>query len=590
MGFSRSGLRDAARVERAKGGLLTDEPFDFSTVPDPILGSWRRSKFWGVSPDTLDPPFFDEIDVQGKLASAALPAIDHLEAVFAGTSMCVILTDRHGRVLQRRSEDSALLRHLDSIHLATGFSYAEEHVGTNGIGSAIEEREPFFVAGAEHFVHPLATVSCAGAPIVHPTTGRLEGVLDLTCRAGDATPLMQVIASEAARGISQLLLEQSSAAERSLFQEFVAANRRSVRAIVAVNEGVVITNTAAARLLNAVDHDVLSDAAQRMISTGRQTGEIQLSIGLMAKLHLRSTAACNGIVLELSVPRRSEARSAAPPSGLSRTELSLGGHSVSWERTLARVAASCRARERLLVVGEPGTGKLSLIVAAHRGCHPDLPLEIIRPTSLAPNRGADHEAFASTVPATGGTAVLQHLHTLSRNEISRITDWVRRRGRKGGLWIAATFCAAANEGVPDELTLAFDAVVEVPPLRYRVEDVRDLVPKLLERLAPGKGVTVGQDAMQLLLRHPWGGNVAELEASLHSALTHRSGAQIKAEDLPATIHSTKRGVLSEWEARECDLIVTALLEAEGDKVKAAQRLGISRATIYRKLRSYGIIP
>jgi transcriptional regulator of acetoin/glycerol metabolism len=100
---------------------------------------------------------------------------------------------------------------------------------------------------------------------------------------------------------------------------------------------------------------------------------------------------------------------------------------------------------------------------------------------------------------------------------------------------------------------------------------------------------MGPDAMQTLLRVAWPGNVAELEHALRSALARRHTGQITVADLPESCHVTSRRVLSEWECLERDAIVRALKESGGDKIKAAVRLGISRATIYRKIRTFGIM-
>jgi transcriptional regulator of acetoin/glycerol metabolism len=134
----------------------------------------------------------------------------------------------------------------------------------------------------------------------------------------------------------------------------------------------------------------------------------------------------------------------------------------------------------------------------------------------------------------------------------------------------------------------FDRVVTAPPLRHRIEDVRDLVAALLGRLS-SKHVGVDAGALNALLRHPWPGNVGELEQALVSALRRHPSGPVRAEDLPPSVHCTARKVLSGLEAVERDMITTALLDAGGDKARAAERLGISRATIYRKIRTYGIV-
>lgn len=91
-----------------------------------------------------------------------------------------------------------------------------------------------------------------------------------------------------------------------------------------------------------------------------------------------------------------------------------------------------------------------------------------------------------------------------------------------------------------------------------------------------------------LRRHDWPGNVRELSLVLSKAAAARRTYRIEVGDLPPSLHSAGGRSLSVWEASERDTLVQALLEADGNKLLAAQRLGISRTTIYRKMRAYGI--
>jgi transcriptional regulator of acetoin/glycerol metabolism len=94
--------------------------------------------------------------------------------------------------------------------------------------------------------------------------------------------------------------------------------------------------------------------------------------------------------------------------------------------------------------------------------------------------------------------------------------------------------------------------------------------------------------LRALSRAPWPGNVRQLAGSLRYADAHRSGPLIEETDLPPSLLSRSQHPLSAWESTERDLIVQALLDHGGDKAKAAKALGISRATIYRKITAYGI--
>ena len=573
-------------LELAKERVVRGEEPSPDAVRDRILSSWRRSKFWGVPPDVLTPPYAPDLDEDSLLVRAARPVIDRLDDALSGTAMSVLLTDGRGRILERRASDPSLVRHLDRIHLAPGFSYSEEHVGTNGIGSAIESRAPFFVAGPEHFVHPLAGVSCAGAPILHPVTGRLEGVIDLTCRAADATPLMTLLATEAASDVVDGILDHVSSAERALLRAFLAASRQANRPVVAISGNLVMTNTAAAVLLDRTDHAVLSDRAADLARSGRSHCEILLSNGERAGVHVKVVTGSEGVVIELGPAheagsRREKGRYTSPRSS------DLAGTSGAWLATWSRVEASCRAGERLLLAGEQGTGKAALLASAHRSWRAGQPLTTLDLGALAPDEVVERLELRGT---HSGTVVLAHLDALDTDAVADVLRKAFSLSR-AAVWVAATWRhrAEVTEAATDSVNRHFDRVVAVPPLRHRIEDVRDLVSALLGRLSGEARARVDASAVNALLRHPWPGNVAELEQALVAALRRHPAGPIRLEDLPASVHCTTRRVLSGLEAVERDMITRALLDAGGDKARAAECLGISRATIYRKIRTYGIV-
>ncbi|MDQ2726521.1 MAG: Fis family transcriptional regulator [Actinomycetota bacterium] len=589
--------------------LSSDEPAKH-VVRDQIMASWRRSKFWGVSADHLEPPYSDAVELENRLVAAARPVIDRLEATLADSAMSIILTNAHGQVLQRHTDEQSLKRQLDSICLAPGFSYAEEHVGTNGIGSAIECRRPFFVQGAEHFSDSLGTVSCAGAPIVDPLTGRLQGVIDLTCRATDATPLMKVLAENAAADITRVLLERSSARERALLQAFLAATHASNRAIVAMGQDLFISNAKASGILDRADHVLVEDCAAELVNTGGSAAQVLLSSGDTAHLKARPVEAKGGepgLIIELSVAETwggtgttalrphpaagTDAPSTAEPGRAEPGTAAAGtaGRSGSWAVTQERVEECCRDRSCLLLVGEAGTGKLALLDAAHRRWNRAGRMTVLDAAQLGDGFEAVQAELDRHVDPDVATVVLRHLDLVPDAAWPAIRDWLERQGSGMAPWITGTSDGTPQDSAPGEQLCGLAVVVAVPALRHRIEDVRDLVPEILRRMAPGRDIRVGPAAMQTLLRHPWPGNVGELEEVLRAALSRRPRGRIMPEDLPEMVHSTSRQALSLWESMERDLVTRALLETRGDKVRAASRLGISRATIYRKIRAYGIV-
>jgi transcriptional regulator of acetoin/glycerol metabolism len=121
-----------------------------------------------------------------------------------------------------------------------------------------------------------------------------------------------------------------------------------------------------------------------------------------------------------------------------------------------------------------------------------------------------------------------------------------------------------------------------------VDDLRELVPFLLGKITRGEDVTCSSRAMQLLMRYPWPGNVAQLQRTLVGVVQRRRSGEIQPADLPPECRTVSRRVLTPLESMERDAIVRSLQDAATDKKQAAEALGMSRATIYRKIRKYGI--
>ena len=142
--------------------------------------------------------------------------------------------------------------------------------------------------------------------------------------------------------------------------------------------------------------------------------------------------------------------------------------------------------------------------------------------------------------------------------------------------------------------------ISLPPLRERRSDIPILATFFLERLAPGRGVQVSSNAMKALLAYDWPGNVRELENCLERAVALGDQSIIEVDDLPPSIANAGDGIRSRRLPRNSAVRATDLEDIEratiervfsqvkGDKALAGKMLGISRATLYRKLKRYNI--
>ncbi len=191
----------------------------------------------------------------------------------------------------------------------------------------------------------------------------------------------------------------------------------------------------------------------------------------------------------------------------------------------------------------------------------------------------------------GDSVVVRHVERLDRAALRHlVTDLRDAQAGDDPPWVAVTLGTGQPDG-PEmrDLLQLFPTTLLVPPLRLRAEDVTALVPLLLGRLGRSGRLACSPTALRVLMRMPWPGNVAHLEQVLREVVAHRRTGVIEPADLPPEAHVTSRRVLTTVETLERDAIVHALADNHGNKTAAARSLGMSRATIYRKVRDYGIV-
>lgn len=159
-----------------------------------------------------------------------------------------------------------------------------------------------------------------------------------------------------------------------------------------------------------------------------------------------------------------------------------------------------------------------------------------------------------------------------------------------GLWIALTGAPVAElTGYAAALAAACPTRVDLPVLREHTEDLAGLVRAMLDDLGAGKRVRFTPAALAALTGHPWPGNLRELRTVVQTVLAHRSAGDVVPGYLPAGYRVSPRlRRMTPLERAEHDAIAAALLEHDGNKLRAAQRLGISRTTLYNRMRALQI--
>ena len=284
-----------AKTAFLNGGVL--RAVDTDVVREPILASWTRSRRWQVPTDDVEVPFLAERDADTPLLRAARPVLAEAADQFATEPVSVVVCDADGVVLTRETGDPLLQRHLDRVQLAPGFSYAERHVGTNGIGTALEGGGPARVFGHEHYVEHLEELACAAVPIRHTPTARVLGVMNLTCWRRDAGATMLAATAALSRRIETALLAQSGRRQHALLHDYLAACRRHRDAVIGVGSDLLMLNDRARALLDPADQAPVLAEATEALATGRPRQLlVDLPGGLTARLECRPTVTDDGVV------------------------------------------------------------------------------------------------------------------------------------------------------------------------------------------------------------------------------------------------------------------------------------------------------
>jgi sigma-54 dependent transcriptional regulator, acetoin dehydrogenase operon transcriptional activator AcoR len=592
-------LPPSERLAKARERFLVADPVRPGDVREPILASWWRSRQWKVAADRVTLSYIRDPDMDTPLTRSALPVLKSLHENLEGQPISVILTDAAGVVLSRLTGDHDLERHLDGVQLAPGFSYAEEHVGTNGIGTALEGGQPAHVFGHEHYAEDLEDLACAGVPIHDPISGKTVGAVDLTCWRKHADSLLVALAKTAADQITNALLADNSMRESQLLRDYLRTCRHTSGIVLALSSDMVMMNDSARQMLTAGDQAAVLGHAADVMASGR-AGAVTLALpsGASARMFCRPVlsgadfdgAEPVGGVVHIKLVEQPAPVVAEPSPQRPMFLPGLVGCAPLWLRGCTQVESVYTSGEWLLLEGEPGIGKLAVVRAVHQRHNPSGRFHVL--DSQTSERAKWLADLRRELLEGEGTLVIRYLDKLGAREMNALSNALqeaRTAGRQEQLWVAATVSRDRPNADVGRVLRFLPSTVDLPPLRHHIEDLHDLVPFFLAKLGQQARLTCSPEAMQLLLRSRWPGNIEQLWQVLKQVARHRRSGTIQPADLPPECWTVSRRLLSPLESMERDAIVQGLIAYQGNKVRTAESLGMSRATIYRKIREYGIV-
>ena len=582
-----------------------------------------------------------------ELLEAATRPFSMIGRMLDGTGAMLALADSDGVLINVMGDKRTVFDGMD-IHLGVGGKWTEDVVGTNGIGTALWTGEPVFVHAAEHFCAGIKSWTCAGAPIRDPFDGKVIGVVDLSGHPDIFRPHNIALVAAAAREIERALADLQTAERLRLLEAFIAsANNyhasdglliidRQGRAIyhnnVPLPEGRRLGETVRQGGANCWSPELTGSGFLDSVATSLPETMRNCDV---CPLELDGDIRGAALVFPKSVGSRLVSIGSRASDRLKEACAQIIGES---DALGAAVEIACRVAETedvtsLLIEGETGVGKELFARLIHAGSRKSAGSPFIALNCGAVTKelfgselfghvpgaftGASRDGKAGVFElASGGVLSLDEIGEMSLDIqpfLLRVLEErvIHRLGDSRARSVDVRLVASTNRDLKQEVAAGrfrrdlfyrISAVtIEVPPLRERGDDCLLLLDHFNRNIADRRGVSplrFTNEALGAMLAYQWPGNVRELRNLVERLHLLARNPLVAVEDLPAEIGERQpidsalsieadTHVLSFAEA-ERQAIITALSAEHGNLSKVAQRLGISRPTLYRKMDQFGI--
>lgn len=340
--------------------------------------------------------------------------------------------------------------------------------------------------------------------------------------------------------------------------------------------------------------------------------------------------------LEITIKRALESRRLAEENTELRRRLeakygfeNIIGQSVIMHEVFETVKQVAPARTTILISGESGTGKELIAQAIHNLSGRKGPFIAVHCAALSTNLleselfGHERGAFTGAVEQKKGRFELADGGTLFLDEVSEIDQSVQvkilraletrsfeRVGGTESVFTDTRVIAATNRDLKamvekgnfreDLFYRLYVVTIQLPPLRDKKEDVPLLTKHFLDEFAKenNKDITsISEEALSVLSAYNWPGNIRELRNCVERMVVLSREKVLQVHNIPLHIRETlSPGIQKDifkstslnLDKNEKLLMIKALDECNGNRTKAAEKLGISRRTLHRKLHMYGI--
>ena len=584
------------------------------------------------------------------LRNIARPIMEDIFQFMEDCRSVLILTDSTGCLLEMLGEQG-LTTDLQAMGLRSGAYLDEGHSGTNAVAVTLFEAMPAQIVGPEHFYLKLHGFSSVAAP-VHEIEGHSAGVLGLVEPVHQHSEQSFGVVVAGARAIENQLRADLIVREANAKTAELYATMDSITEGVLAwsSDGIIMhLNEQAGKTLHlsptAVvgrsmsDFFSLPENIARAVALSQELNDIETVFVVdgiprecLVSLRVISSQENDTLVCIMTIRRIEQVHQLVNRLVGAQARLTLDdivGHGAAAKKIRKQALAAANAKACVLLIGEPGTGKNILARAIHnsgqRAGGPFLaincraiPRELALGEFLGFEAGAFNSGPSSGQPskfelAQGGTLFLEEIEALpleTQAALQRVIEMgdVIRLGGNRVIPVDTRIIASTTRTI-DEL-LEQDSfrqylllrlssfVITMEPLRKRSEDIPVLVEHLLDKLTIqiNRTLKISPETLRALCEYPWPGNIREIETVLERVALLSEGSQVDIENLPPAIRNRSTLVKGKTLMQpvqtllevEKSAIIAASQAANGNLTKAAQTLGISRTTLWRKIKELGI--
>lgn len=536
-----------------------------------LLHSWERSHLLFGAPDAVvRVPHADDNEIDNSLFELCRDQIHTFAGELVGSGQGILLSDAAGRVVETWTSDRSARTHLKTVNTERGSDLSEQAVGTNGLGTAIVSGRGIQIRGPEHYADFYTNALCMGEPVFHPESGQVLGAIVLS---GDDGPHSNLLLPLLRGLVAQMQLRilrtdgDDELAPGRLRSDLPSTPKMSAQPQDSPSrERVIATDTGV----------IASDAREDRGDSDADRGMASVFGGVSVE------------GLDVEFTRDEGGRHSLRLLGDATSTRALHGNTENmpivcdslWQEQLENISLTLQSHHAVMIVGESGTGKATLAATAMRKVASNHPL---------------NEIDAVRAKVEGWQSMLKRIAEdldSGHGLVVRGAECLTERER---IELRALFTSADNPYMVlttttdygDDSAQSVQATVAPTVVLPALREHTDRIIRLWKSLAGETSLSprLTTRAHNAVTEYHWPGNLRELHHVAATVRHRTSGADIDVDALPEAIRSAPIGATM-IERAERHALLQALQQAQGNRSQAAAILGVSRATIYRKIKQY----